>query len=174
MERLKVLYGYFDYDTADDKKINVEFYCSKNVLICNRYFFNLEINREEKRIYLIIRDLDLNIIDKGTYWFFDELETKLKEKLQYLGFIHAACKKDDNYEYLKYFKLECYIYKDFNTFLDLIEKNIISVSFTTAPIKFGPQLGKNRASCYFRIGKFDLNKLFTLDYVVNYGNNEHY
>ena len=71
-------------------------------------------------------------------------------------------------------KVKYYIYKDFNTFLDLIEKNIISVSFTTAPIKFGPQLGKNKASCYFRIGKFDLNKLFTLDYVVNYGNNEHY
>ncbi|MBE6147994.1 MAG: hypothetical protein E7167_00575 [Firmicutes bacterium] len=80
-ERLRVKYGYFDYDKDDDKKINIELYYSKNVLVCNRYFFNLEINREEKKIYLVIRDINYNLLERSVYWFFDDLESKLKEKL---------------------------------------------------------------------------------------------
>lgn len=173
-DRIRKLYGYFDYESEDVKKLNVEFYCSKNVLVCNRYFFNLEVNRKEEKIYLVVRDINYNVIDKGAYWFFDDLKMKLKEKLQYLGFVHASSKKVNDIEYFKYFKLECYIYKDFDAFLDLIEKNIITVSFTTSPIKYGPSFGKNKASSYFRIGKFDLNKLFELERVVNYGDDQHY
>ncbi|MBE6147993.1 MAG: hypothetical protein E7167_00570 [Firmicutes bacterium] len=91
-----------------------------------------------------------------------------------MGFIHAACTKKDEHEYFKYFKLECYVYKNFETFLDLLEKNIICVSFTTAPIKYGPNFGENKDSCYFRIGKFDLNKLFDTVKVINYGSDQHY
>ena len=173
-ERIRKKYGYFDYEKDEDKKINMEIYCSKNVLVCNRYFFNLEINREERKIYLVVKDINFDVIEKSAYWFFDDLENKLKEKLKYLGFIHAACTKKEDFEYFKYFKLECYKYKNFDAFLNLIESNIIGISFTTAPIKYGPSFGKNKASCYFRIGKFDLNKLFDLVKVINYGNDNHY
>lgn len=174
VERLRETYGYFDYDDKDQRKLNAEIYASKNKLICNRYFFNLDVNRKERKIYMIIYDINYNIIDNTTYWHFDDIEEKLKYKLQYLGFVHAASKSKFKKEYFKYFKLECYELKDFNTFLDLLEKNIIAVSFTSSMIKYGPSMGKYKASCYFRINKYDLSKLFTLKKSINLYNYNHY
>jgi len=171
---LRRTYGYFSYEPQEKKKLNLEFYHSKNVLICNRYFFVLDIDRISKKIYLVIKDIDYNVIERCAYWDFDDLEEKLNQKLKYLGFVHAFCKKEDGKEYFKYFKLECYTYKNFDVFLDLIEKNIISVSITTSPIKYGPNIGNSKASCYIRINKFDLNKLFDLIYVKNFNLNKHY
>ena len=80
----------------------------------------------------------------------------------------------DTCTFFKYFKLECYKIKSFDIFLNLIEHNIISVSITTSPVKYGPSIGKNRASCYFKIGKYDLKKLFVLDHVIDYNKDNHY
>ena len=174
IERLRKQYGYYDYSDDDNKKLNVEFYCSKKVLIHNRYFFNLDINYEDQKIYLIIRDIDNNVIDNYAYWSFDDIKEKLNGKLHYLGFIHAFSKKELGNEYFKYFKLECYEIKNLDTFLALVEKNIICVSITTSPVKYGPSMGKNKASCYFRIGKFDLDKLFDLDCIIDFNSESHY
>ena len=174
IERLRKSFGYFDFSPDDDKKLNVEFYHSKNVLVCNRYFFNLEINYEEERLYLIVKDINYNVIEKSAYWSFADIKEKLDGKLKYLGFVHAYSKKELGKEYFKYFRLECYKMRNFEKFLELIEKNIICVSFTTSPVKYGPSTGKSKASCYFRIGKFDLNKLFTLDHYIDFNNQEHY
>ena len=174
MDYLRRKFGYFDYDDDDCKKLNAEFYSSKNILICNRYFFNLEVNREEEKIQLIIRDINYNVLNDSTFWFFDDIREKLRYKLNFLAFVHAKSKKQNGEEYFKYFKIEFYILKNFDLFLKLIEQNVISVSFTSAPIKYGPSIGKYKTSCYFRIGKFDLNKLFDLYDELNFYDANHY
>ena len=172
IERLRKTYGYFSFDKDD--KLNAEFFASKNILICNRYFFNLEVNRNEQKIYLIISDIDYNVIEKTSYWDFSDIQEKLNIKLKYLAFVYASAKKKFNSEYFRYFKIEYYILKDFETFLNLLENNIISISITTSPVKYGPSIGKNKSSCYFKINRYDLNKLFTLDHLKNYNQYKHY
>ena len=174
IDRIRRLFGYYDYSCDDDKKLNAEFYCSKNTLVCNRYFFNLHVDRMHEKMVLFIFDINNNLIDSCAYWSFDDIKEKLNGKLKYLGFVHALSKKTNGKEFFKYFKLECYKIKSFDRFLDLIEHNIISVSITTSPVKYGPSIGKNRASCYFRIGKYDLKKLFDLDHVIDYNKDNHY
>ena len=174
IERIRKKYGYYDYDKDDYKKINIELYASKNILSCNRFFFNLEVNRKEERIYLIIQDINYNILEKESYWSFEDIKERLYQKLKYLGFIHVVSIKKQKKEYYKYIRLECYILKDFENFLNLIEKNIVSICFTTTPIKYGPRLGKNQSHCIFKINKFDLNKMFTLDHIQDYNSSNHY
>lgn len=124
-------------------------------------------------MYLAIYDFNHNLIEKEAYWDFSELKEKLECKLKYLAIILAKEQNHNYCDYYNYVELYCYILKDFETFLDLIDKNIISVSMTCSATKYGPSIGKQKMSCYFRIGIFDLPKLFTLDYKVG-GSNERY
>ena len=70
--------------------------------------------------------------------------------------------------------MECYMNPSFDKFLDLIRRNIISVSFTSSPVKYGPSMNKMKSSCYFRIHRGDINKLFELSGVDDLsGNKDH-
>ena len=160
IERIRRKYGYFDFDPDDKKKINAEFLYDKNILICNRYYFNLDICVAEEKIYLVIYDYNHNLLERISYWSFSDIKEKLNVKLQYMAYIYSASQKFDGVEYFKYFRMECYQNPSFDKFLDLIRRNIISVSFTTSSVKYGPSEGKMKASVYFRIHRGDIIKLF--------------
>lgn len=167
LDDLRSKYGYFHYYPNELKRLNLEFFYDKNILITNRYFFNLEIDKDEQRIYLLVYDIRHNLIERDAYWTFDDLKEKFETKLKYLGYIFARGNRDaEGNEVFKYIKLECYVYKNFETFLSLIEKNIISIGITTEDTKYGPNKGKPKCGCYFKIGKHDLRKLFELKHEV--------
>lgn len=160
IERIRQKYGYYDYDLPENKRLNCEFYANHNVLISNRYFFNLRIDREQEKIILLIFNINYELIDDSSYWYFSDFKEKFETKIKYLGFVHAASTVVNDKEKFKYVRLECYKFIDFENFLKLLEKNMIVVSITTSDTKYGSSLGKPKSSCYFRIYKYDLPKLY--------------
>lgn len=156
-------YGYPDKTDKKLKCFRVEAHSKKNKISVNRYILKLKVNYETKNLELIILDLNLNIIDSGIYWDFEELKTRLTKKLNYLAYVKAYPYKINNETYYKYTHMNIYKLKDFNTFLELIEKDKIHVIFNIGIAKKGPNIGKieDRGTA-FKIYNDYIEKLFDL------------
>lgn len=170
LDYLRRKYGYLQTENEESRKLNVNFYYDKNELITNRYFFNLKCNDKAEKLYLLIYDINFNLIDDDNFWYYSDLKEKLEVKLKYLALIYASSRKINNKRYYYYQEIFCYKLKDFNTFLDLIKRNIICISITSRFAKTRDNIAKMKCGCYFKINKFDVNKLFDLVYAE--GNKE--
>lgn len=162
VKRIKDTYGYPHKKFPQYKVLNNSVYCNKKNKIGIKFYFKLCVDKKNKKIYLEIYDLNNNILEKQVYWDFVTIEQKLYRKLNILAFIKAYNKKINGEEYFKYYDLKIYLLKDFNTFIDLIEKGIIRLNFKlnikTNPLKLG-QIHDHGTS--FDILEQDLEKLYT-------------
>lgn len=141
-DRLKELYGYYDKELKNYKVLNTAAYCTRKVIINSKYQFKLNIDRNDKRIYLYVYDLKNNLIDKSSYWDFDTLEEKINRKLKILAIIKANKTIDNGCEYFKYRNMYMYKFKSFNNFIDLIENGKIRICFKVGLYKSGNKFGK--------------------------------
>ena len=77
----------------------------------------------------------------------------------------------NNIEYFHYYKMTIYLLKNFDTFITLIEKGIIRVSFKINVFLSGPKKGKIcDHGTSFDIRECDLHKLYTIydnDFIAN-------
>lgn len=156
-------YGYPDKKDKSLKCFRVEANSIKNKISVNRYILKLKVNYVEKRLELIILDLNLNVIDNSIYWTFEDLEERLIKKLNYLAYVKGYPYKRNNEIYYKYTNMNVYKLKDFNKFLELIEQNQIYVIFNIGIAKKGPNIGKieDRGTA-FKIYNDCIDKLFDL------------
>lgn len=92
------------------------------------YSFKLDINEKEQRIYLEVYDKNWDLIDKETYWDFDILEEKLIRKLQVLALVKAWTNKIENQEHFKYYKINFYVLKSFDAFIDVLKQGKIKIN----------------------------------------------
>ena len=129
VKRLRDRYGY---PSKRDKKLK----CLYASVVGNEqrkvglwYYFKLKVDRENQRIVLQIFDYNDVLIDDSTYWDFDILEEKLLRKLQVLAVISAWTNKKEDIEYFKYYKINIYVLKSFDTFIDMLENGKIEVVF---------------------------------------------
>lgn len=163
VKRLRDTYGYRDPKDETLKQLNVDIFANEFNKIGLWYYFKLKVDKKEEKIYLLIYDRYYNLIDKTTYWDFDILKEKLYRKLQVLALVKAWPNRIGEYEYFKYYNMNIYILKDFNTFIDLIDKGIIKIT-----LKIGSYHDKKRYGqvsshgVSFCIKEEDLLKLFDL------------
>lgn len=131
VERLKDTYGYPHKTFPQYKVLNNSVYCNIKNKIGNRFYFQLKVSREKKKINLLIYNLKGQLLEENVYWDFDILKEKLERKLTVLAFIKACSKysNQDGCEYFKYNKLEIYNLKNFEAFIDCIEKGVIRINF---------------------------------------------
>ena len=122
-------YGYPNKTNKKFKSFKGDVCCNSNNFIGNKYIFKIKIDYINERINLIICDRNLNIIDNSIYWLFDDLKTRLYTKLKYLAYIKGYPYKINGNTYYKYTNLNIYKLKDFDTFIALIEKGYIYVTF---------------------------------------------
>lgn len=163
IKRLRNTYGYPDKVLKECKVINNEFSASKIKSLGARYKAKLKIDSENKKLRLIILNTYLQIVDNEVSWSFDLLKEKLYRKLKYLAFIEAKSKFINGIEYFKYTDLHIYKLKDFYTFLELIEKGIIKVTFKIGVVRSGNKKGIiNDHGTSFSISKQNLSKLYTI------------
>ena len=127
VKRLRDTYGY-------PSKRNKELKCLYACIVGNEqrkvglwHFFKLRVDKEKEKIILEIYDYNDVLIDNSTYWDFDVLKEKLLRKLQVLAVISAWTNQKEGVEYFKYYKMNVYILKNFDTFIDMIEKGKIEV-----------------------------------------------
>lgn len=163
IKRLRNTYGYPDKVLKECKVINNEFFASKIKNLGARYKAKLKIDWENEKLRLIILNNYLQIVDSEVSWSFDLLKEKLFRKLKHLAFIEAQSKFIRDIEYFKYTDLHIYQLKDFNTFLELIEKGIIKVTFKIGVVRSGDRKGEiNDHGTSFSISKENLSKLYTI------------
>ena len=163
IKRLRNTYGYPDKKLKECKVINGEFFTSKIKNLGARYKAKLEIDWENEKLRLIILNNCLQIVDNEVSWSFNLLKEKLYRKLKYLAFIEAESKFISGIEYFKYTDLYIYQLRDFDTFLGLIEKGIIKVTFKIGVVRVGDRKGEiNDHGTSFSISKENLSKLYTV------------
>jgi hypothetical protein len=159
---LRETYGEIRQEEHSDKKV---LFCSifgnRESLVYEKYKIKLHIDREKKRIILIIKDLKDNLLTNEVYWDFSTLQEASK-KLDRLFLVLAETKKIDNEPYCHF--TEGRIYYDFNFEKFLTELELGSIMFD---IRIGVyNSGKNYGKTHdhgsgFRIKKENFHKLYT-------------
>ena len=166
-ERIRNTYGYVYRKAREYKVLNNSVFSTETTNIGVKYRFRLEVNREEKKIYLLVFDINMNLIDKTTYWEFETLKEKLYKKLKYLAFFDAKRIIRGNSEYFKYYKMSVYKLKSFNEFINLIEDGKIRITFKIGVFLSGNRKGETHDhGTSFDIEECNLLKLF--DFVSDY------
>lgn len=93
------------------------------------YYFKLRVDKEKEKLILEIYDHNNILIDDTTYWDFDILKEKLLRKLELLALVKAWPTTRRGTEYFKYYKINFYILRGFDEFVDALENGIIEVVF---------------------------------------------
>lgn len=162
-------YGKYDTDFPDKKKLIVNLKINQKVLVNDNYYFELKIDYEDRKLMLNIYDLDMKLIEKRGFIYFDSLEERIKIKLSKLALIFASKKKTDNNLFFRYYKIICYKYRGFETFIKLLESEDVKATLILRFARSGAQVGKNKnKNMCFSIKKNSMNKLF--EEVFNYEN----
>lgn len=129
VKRLRDKYGY---PSKKDKRLKC-LYADVEGTKLNKvglwYYFKLKIDEKQERLILEIYNYRQELIDDTTYWDFYILKEKILRKLQVLALIKAMTNHKEGIEYFKYYKMNIYILKDFETFIKLIKEGKIIVTF---------------------------------------------
>jgi len=128
-KRIRDTYGY---PSKRDKNLKCIYACvvgnaSRKVGLW--YYFKLKVDRKNERVVLQIFDYNHILVDDSTYWDFGILKEKLLRKLQVLALVNAWTNQKDGVEYFKYYKMNIYLLKGFDTFIDMLENGKIEVVF---------------------------------------------
>lgn len=163
VERIKDIYGYPHRVLKKYKVLNNSVYCNKKNIIGNKYFFRLEVCKDENKIYLLIYNKKEELIEREVYWEFDTLKEKIERKLNYLALVQAYFKKNSNdgFEYFKYFNMKIYNLRNFGKFLELLECGVIRINFKLNIRTKGEKIGQiHDHGTSFDILEKDFDKLF--------------
>ena len=161
VERLKNTYGYPCRKDKRYKVLYADAYGNKKTFGGVKYQYKLDVDRINQKVYLCVYDRYDKLIEKEVYWSFIYLESKLLLKLQTLAVINVWPKKVNGWNYFKYYKINFYKLKSFNTFIDLIENGTIRITFKV-DIHFDEKnYGKTYDhGCGFEIQEIDISKLY--------------
>ena len=80
-------------------------------------------------------------INIGISWSFDYLKQRLELKLKYLAFVRVSSCIICGEGYYHYHDISFYKLKDFDTFINLIDKGIIEITFKIGTHKIGSRAG---------------------------------
>lgn len=154
-------YGYPDAILKEKKVFYGDVNASRAQLIGNKYTFKVQVNRYERNLKLKIYSRWGYLIDSKIFWDFDTLEQKLTRKISYLALINAERKKINKTFYYRYTSIHFYILNNFDNFIKLIEKGIITISFAIGVFRNGNRKGQvHNHGIAFRISEDNLCKLF--------------
>jgi hypothetical protein len=154
-------YGYPDKTFRLVKILGGDVTADKANYIGVHFKFKLIVDKINENIVLQVYNRRNQMIDDTIQWSFSMLKEKLDRKLKYLAIIKASNKIINKIEYFKYDDLKIYMLKDFDTFLDLIEKGIIIITFKVSVFKSGKRIGQiHDHGTGFCIKEKDIPKLY--------------
>ena len=153
-------YGFPDSKNPELKvfyaKIGSQFrYAGRN------YQFRLHVDKNKQQIRIIALNKSGEFIDTKVSWTFDLIKEKINTKLKYLALVKADSIFNIEKQYFKYYSLNFYINKGFNTFINLLEYDIINVTFMIGVYRTGTKYGMMyNHGIRFDISENNLEKLF--------------
>lgn len=163
VERLKNKYGYPHSKQKEYKVLNNSVFANIKNKIGINYYFQLKVDRNKQKLFLVIFNKDKQVIEENVFWYFETLREKIYRKLKTTAFINADAKKSKGIEYFKYTEMSIYSLKDFDTFISLLEQGVIRLTFKINVFLSGPKKGKiHDHGTSFEIQEHDLLKLYNI------------
>jgi len=145
------------------KSFRTDAYINKNNIIGNKFIIKLKIDYEQKKLILLILNINLEILDNSIYWNLDEIKKRLETKLSYLAYIIGYPYKKNNNIYYKYTNLKIYKLKNFDKFIELLENNKIYITFNIGYFRTGKRIGDiHDRGTAFRLSCDVISDLFDL------------
>ena len=158
-------YGIRDNVYHEHKKLIVNLKLNRKVLVYGKYYFELKIDYDSKKIFIRIYDDKFDFLEDRAFIYFDSLEQRLRVKLHHLALFYASKNVSNDNFYFRYYKLECYKYKGIEAFIKCIEEEDVLVALILRFAKSGKDFLKNKnKSLQFSIRKKNLESLFDLIY----------
>ena len=158
-------YAYNHYFNKANRVFRHDIYANCNLSIQNIYIMRLKVDRDSKKLRLVILDSSYQKIEDEIFWSFDSLKERLEIKLNTLAIIKGYPYKRNNDKVYKYTNLSIYKLKSFEFFLKLIEEDKIYVTFNIGThmdgIRFGQIYDRGTA---FKIKNEYIDDLFTKIY----------
>ena len=159
--RLRDTYGYPYKKDRKYKCLYIEAYANKVNKCGIKYYFKLDIDTKNERIYLSIYNNNKELIEKKIFWSFSYLKRKLKNKLSFLTLIHSNNKIINGWGYHEYYDIKFYVLKNFRKFLKLLEdgkiKMYLEINVRQDKVHYG-QVHYN--GCSFQINESNIEELF--------------
>ncbi len=134
--------GCPDKDYPNCKKFYCSFKGNEYTKIIYGRYGRLNVNRNSKKIELLICDNKNENINIGISWSFNWLLERLNMKMTYLALVKASSRIIDGEGFYYYHTIRYYKLKDFDNFLSLIEKGIITVTFKIGFYKEDRRMGE--------------------------------
>jgi len=130
-----------------------------------KFGFKLEVNETDKRIYIIVKDLETDrIIDSSCYYSFEDLQQIIEEKCKNIAFITASNKTVNNKELFHFEKATLLTGLTFRKFLDAVKNGNILYDIRIGAYRSGANEGKSHDhGSGFRIKKEQISQIFTVD-----------
>ena len=121
----------------------------------------IKVNYEKEKIELIVINSQNEDINIGVSWSFNYIKERLELKLKYLAFVRVSSSIICGEGYYHYHDISFYKLKGFDTFIDLVDKGIIEITFKIGTHKLGPKAGKvYDHGIDFSIRVADIERLF--------------
>ncbi len=143
IEIIQKKYGYSDREYKNFKIFNQEICCRKyNYKTGKKYAYKLNVDRNMQKVIFAVYNDSFILVDDTISWSFKSLKERLEKKLSYLALIEATRKYELYKEYFKYTNITIYKLKEFEKFLELLEKGKIKVLFKIGVYKTGEHYGE--------------------------------
>lgn len=157
---LRETYGEVrDLNHPNKKKLYASVFGHRFSIVYEKYKMKLKIEHSEKRMYLIIFNLDEKQLDK-VYWSFEDLEKSTK-KMKDLMLVFAETKKEKNTVFYHYNNAEIYRGFSFSNFLKNIENGEIMFDLRIGVYNSGKNIGKTHDhGSGFRVKKDNFKNLY--------------
>ena len=165
IERLKNEYGYPDKEYKKYRVLNTSTNCLKKSKVGVFYKFKLKVDKSHKKIILLVFNLRDELIDDTVFWPLDLIEVRFLGKCSTLAFVNAIKRFKDGHSLFFYHTLKIMKAKSFDTFVDLIEKGVITINFKIGIFKTKEDCGKiHDHGTAFKIDEKNLEMLFDIVY----------
>ena len=174
--RLIELYGVPDKDYPDKKVIFAKISTKGYIYLYeNNYYFMLELDRKEEKLYLSVYDKNDNLIERKSFVYLWSIFNHVRTKLEYLALVHASKKKSDFGTFFRYYKMEVFRFKGYENFLDQIERGTFNVELIARLTKSGKDSSRYRnKGLVFTLKKELFDRVFELEYVCDHDSKKEY
>jgi hypothetical protein len=107
------------------KRFSTSLYAHRWSTVYKQFQYKVDVDRANKRVYLVRADLNGNILDRTIYWTFNDLQTGAS-KLENLFLVEADMKIINGTHHFHYNNATVYLdYIGHSNFIDLIEQGLI-------------------------------------------------
>ncbi|MCB0536876.1 MAG: MvaI/BcnI restriction endonuclease family protein [Bacteroidetes bacterium] len=148
-----------DPNHPEKKKLYASVFGHRYSIVYQKYKMKLKVDRENKKLFLIIKDLEDNFME-SVYWTFEHLK-KASIKMKSLKLVLAETKKENNIIKYHFNKAELYENFLFDNLLENIENGGIMFDIRIGVHNSGKNFGKTHDhGSGFRVKRENFKNLY--------------